>query len=531
MFCDLDNDGDQDILAGRDSHGFVYFQNTGSPQSGNWQAADSFFTGLGMATYWNSPDLADLTGDGLCDLVFGTANGPLYYYVNTGTAANPVWQANTALFGGVLDVGGASSPFFDDWDGDGDLDLLSGSQLGNIKYYQNTGTPYAPAWAENSAYFASIDHSIYAAVTAGDVNADGLPDLIVGDLNGGLFFHRNTGFGFMEQAGVLPPIALGGWSVPRLLDMDGDGDLDLAAGNEAGQLFFYLNQGTPATPDWVAQAGYFGGIDVGSDCSPCFGDLDNDGDWDLVAGNLAGNLQCYLRQGLGWAQNGTIFAGISTDQNAAPALADLDHDGDPDLILGDYDGTFSYWRNQMYSAAVLNPPLNLSFQTDGFILNWEGPNDGSTSPFVQYRIYLDGELQGSTTGQSWPLEDLVPGLTYLAAVTAEYIAGESVPATLEILLTASSDAHSQLRALRVRPNPCNPSATITFSLKAGAGAELRLYNLRGQCLRAWTGLAPGEHSLVWDGTDSRGHKLPSGIYLLRLAAPRGNELLKIVLRE
>ncbi|NLH23332.1 MAG: hypothetical protein GX474_02320, partial [Bacteroidales bacterium] len=57
--------------------------------------------------------------DGQYDLVYGTASGPLQYYVNNGTAQNPSWQQNTALFGGVLDVGGASNPVFYDFDGAG----------------------------------------------------------------------------------------------------------------------------------------------------------------------------------------------------------------------------------------------------------------------------------------------------------------------------------------------------------------------------------------------------------------------------
>ncbi|MGC9362897.1 MAG: FG-GAP repeat domain-containing protein, partial [Candidatus Syntrophosphaera sp.] len=294
VFRDLDGDGDQDILCGRDLYGFIYYENVGDPSAGDWQENPAPFAGLGMDSYWNSGDLADLDGDGLYDLVYGTASGPLQYYVNTGTQAEPAWQQNTSLFGGVLDAGGASSPVFYDFDDDGDLDMISGSQMGDIKYYENTGNQFSPAWNEDSGYFSSIDHSIYSAVAIGDVDGDGLPDAIVGDLNGGFYFHHNTGLGFSEETGVLPDISLGGWSVPRLVDMDFDGDLDLVTGNEAGNLRYYENQGTPAVPDWVEITGYFGTIDVGSNCVPTLADLDGDGDYDLVAGNLFGDVQCWL---------------------------------------------------------------------------------------------------------------------------------------------------------------------------------------------------------------------------------------------
>jgi hypothetical protein len=517
VFCDLDGDNDQDILVGRDSHGFIYYQNNGSPTVADWQTNASAFSGLGNASYWNSPDLADLNNDGLYDLVYGTASGPLQYYVNTGTALSPIWTANTNLFGGVLDVGGASSPVFYDFDGDGDLDMISGSQMGDIKYFENTGTIHAPAWMEDSSYFSSIDHSIYSAVAIGDVNGDGLPDAIIGDLSGNLYFHRNTGMGFIEEAGVLPTISLGGWSVPRLWDRDGDGDLDLATGNEAGTLRYYQNQGTATTPNYVETAGFFSGIDVGSNCVPSFGDLDNDGDWDFVAGNLSGSVACYTWQGFGWVGNSTLIGGITTDQNAAPALVDLDADGDLDLVIGDYDGTFSFYRNLTYSADVLNPPTNLTAEiTQEVLLIWDPPVEGCTSPFEHYNVYLDGEFVGSTTGTIWNLTELAPNVAYTVFVTADYIAGESLPAQLDVMITANDDEVQAPVLLQNWPNPFKPNTTIGFSVKTGDKATLEIFNLKGQQVRSWQGFNSGRHDVLWDGCDDTGKQVGSGVYFYRL---------------
>lgn len=346
VFCDIDNDNDQDLLAGRDIHGFVYFENMGNSTTPDWQVNTAVFTGLGSDTYWNSPALTDLNGDGTFDLIYGTAAGPLHYYQNTGTPASPLWQENTVLFGGVLDVGGASNPFFHDFDGDGDLDLISGSQLGDIKYYRNTGTASAPAWEDHSDMFVSIDHSIYSAATAGDVNGDGQPDLIVGDLSGQLFYHRNTGHGFIWETAALSFVNLGGWSSPRLLLMDEDDDLDIVAGNEAGNLFYFENVGSATSPDWVEIPGFFGGIDVGTNCVPTLADLDFDGDWDILTGDISGQVQFFENQAGNWVENPVPVAGLSGGQNTTPACADLDGDGDPDLCLGNYSGTFSYFENQ-----------------------------------------------------------------------------------------------------------------------------------------------------------------------------------------
>ncbi|MFO7659846.1 MAG: FG-GAP-like repeat-containing protein [Candidatus Cloacimonadaceae bacterium] len=530
IFCDLDADNDQDILVGRDLHGFVYYQNNGTPSSGNWQTNSALFSGLGMQDYWNSPDLVDLNNDGLFDLVFGTASGPLHYYVNTGTPSNPSWQANTALFGGVLDVGGASSPVFFDFDNDGDLDLISGSQLGDIKYYRNIGTPHAPAWQHDSSYFTSIDHSIYAAVTIGDVNGDNLPDAIIGDLSGHLYYHRNTGTGFVQETGVLSSVALGGWSVPRLLDMDGDGDLDLAVGNESGMIYYYLNQGTPLVPDWVLVPNFFQSIDIGTNCSPAFGDIDNDGDLDFVTGDMWGDLRCYLRQGHSWVLNNTLISGIMGDQNTAPALVDLDADGDLDLVLGDYDGTFRYFRNLMYSDAVLNPPLNLTVNISAeVLLSWIEPVPGSTSPFQHYNIYLDGELSGTATDETWTFSDLVPGTSYTVYVTAQYIAGESAPAVIDFQFTGTGEHLALPLMLQSWPNPFSLNTTIRFSVKARSNATLTIYNVKGQIVKKWQSFSAGEHSVNWDGRDEHGHFQGTGIYLLRLQSSSGCQLRKLMI--
>ena len=64
-----------------------------------------------------------------------------------------------------------------------------------------------------------------------------------------------------RTANIFQGINLGGWSVPRLLDMDDDHDLDIVAGNEWGQLFYFENIGQANSPDWIEVAGFFGGID------------------------------------------------------------------------------------------------------------------------------------------------------------------------------------------------------------------------------------------------------------------------------
>ncbi|MBT3227962.1 MAG: T9SS type A sorting domain-containing protein [Candidatus Marinimicrobia bacterium] len=344
-FSDLDVDGDFDLLVGRDGYGFYYYQNTGSPSAWNWILTSTQFSGLGGATYWNSPCLVDLTGDGKQDLVHGTASGPLKYYRNTGSLTSASWSEVTSLFGGVIDVGGASNPEFIDFDDDGDLDLLSGSQGGDIKYYENTGNASGPAWTANHAQFSSIDHSIYSAVAAGDLDTDGDYDLVVGDLSGNLYYHRNTGTGFVLESAEFSGINVGGWSSPRLYDIDQDSDLDLCIGREDGQISYYENTGTSLDALWTENTDFFSGLDVGSNAVLSLGDINLDGNLDMLVGKGFRAVKYFSYENNSWTEYPDSLSAFTFGQNATPALADLNGDGDLDLTVGNYDGTFNYFEN------------------------------------------------------------------------------------------------------------------------------------------------------------------------------------------
>lgn len=351
-FADLDADGDTDLLVGKDGYGFNYYQNVGSAASWVWTQSSSQFTGLGNATYWNSPCLVDLTGDGKQDLVHGTSSGPLKYYRNTGSLTAASWTEVTSLFGGVLDVGGASTPRFVDFDGDGDQDLFSGSTLGSIKYFENVGTTTSPAWMPNHSPFASIDHSIYSAVYPADLDYDGLIDLIVGDLTGNLYLHRNTGGSYPLQNGFFAGINVGGFSNPVLYDLDNDQDLDLVIGREDGTISYYENTGSSTSATWTEDPTQFLGIDVGSNAVVTFGNVNNDHWLDMVVGDLFREIQVFTRSGGGWVDldDEEMIDGLDVGQNATPALVNLLGGTNLDLVVGNYDGTFQYYENLLMSS-------------------------------------------------------------------------------------------------------------------------------------------------------------------------------------
>jgi flagellar hook assembly protein FlgD len=81
------------------------------------------------------------------------------------------------------------------------------------------------------------------------------------------------------------------------------------------------------------------------------------------------------------------------------------------------------------------------------------------------------------------------------------------------------------------PNPFNPSTVIEFSLPKPTQTRVEIYNILGQRVRELANryFAAGRHQLTWNGRDSRGKSLASGVYLYRIVADGQAESRKMVL--
>jgi len=99
--------------------------------------------------------------------------------------------------------------------------------------------------------------------------------------------------------------------------------------------------------------------------------------------------------------------------------------------------------------------------------------------------------------------------------------------------TAGSAAHLP-RAYSLAqnsPNPFNPSTTISYTLAEAGQVSLAVYDLRGRLVKTLAeGLVDaGTHHVQWNGTDSRGRVLASGVYFYRLKAESYSQVRKMVL--
>ncbi len=290
------------------------------------------------AGHYTAPTFADLNGDGDLDVVVGDSVGTLRFIENTGTALTPAFTLDlgaTLSRGPGFDVGYIIQPILVDLDDDGDLDIVVGEQAGFLHYLENTGTTAAPVFTQRidgANPFNGVDVGFYAAATFADLDDDGDLDAIISESDGSLLYFENTGSVsapvFTERTGAANPftgVNLGAFSRATFADVDGDNDLDAVVGELDGTLSYYENTGTAGAPILTERAGAanpFNGVAVAGWSVPALGDLDDDGDLDVLVGGSDGAPRYFENT----AVRGQTFTVTITAQNDAPEATGLPTD-------------------------------------------------------------------------------------------------------------------------------------------------------------------------------------------------------------
>jgi hypothetical protein len=303
-FGDIDGDGDNDLLVG--VLGGAYNPNSTSIDNLLFlrQRAENAFD-LETRRYVSNldvgsesfPALADLDGDGDLDLLVGNKiqpddndTGKLFHLENVGSASEPRFRLRGILpqFTGQYHF----APAPGDLDGDGDLDMIMGTWQDALMLVINEGSVTEPRWVIADEAVVTLTRGRNATPTLGDIDGDGDLDLFIGESSGDINFYRNEGSAaeprFELVADKFEGIDGGRRSVPSLVDIDGDGDLDLVLGTEAEGLMLYRNTGSVTAPAFVRDESF--GLGVHPFSAPAFGDLDGDGDPDVLVGGIGGGL-------------------------------------------------------------------------------------------------------------------------------------------------------------------------------------------------------------------------------------------------
>ncbi|MCB0804582.1 MAG: T9SS type A sorting domain-containing protein [Bacteroidales bacterium] len=424
---DVDNDGDIDILS---------FEILGNHVA--------FYRNLSMDLYGNNDHLE-----------FELATECWGYFREDGTS-NSITLFDTCDMektGSTKHAGSTLLAF--DADNNGLVDLA----LGDISYNSmtllfNNGSQLDATMTDLEYSFPSgtqpVDISVFPAAYLLDLDNDASRDLIVTPNNPNtsdnfenIWYYRNTGsdllpeFEFQQNDYLQNEMFdVGEGAVAKFFDENGDGLQDILVGNYGyyiesavyqSQIALLRNTGTQDQPQFeLITRDYEGFSAFGMDgMYPAFGDMDNDGDVDMITGDENGNIHYFRNDGgAGNPADFTLsqpnYKGIDVGQSAKPQIVDVNRDGKPDLVVGKRDGRISYYEN---TGTAENPDFPQD-PTNDYLGNIDVMNacctgfsapfltEDSTGNYLMYvgsemgKLFLYNNIEGNLDGAFNPVDSL-----------------------------------------------------------------------------------------------------------------------------
>jgi len=563
-FGDIDGDGDFDVFvsnSGSSSYPNLIYINSGT----------GYFTeeteDRMSQIYDNTTDseLGDVDRDEDLDLIVANyttvAEDYMDLFLNNGIGyftENSAWlPPRSVSFLSGIDLG--------DVEGDLDLDIVAANYGSNrlflnlfLQGYSIASEDRFPRGSDNSN-----------DVVFSDVDNDFDIDVFIANNTGGknrLLINDGTGY-FTDETDERIPTDTEQSNGESLVDIDGDGDIDIFVANGffPGRNKLWINDGE----------GYF--IDESEDRMPIYGevsldasygDIDNDGDFDLIIANFASqsgglSTRVFINDGTGHFTDETDKRYPVIEEDTADiAVSDVDGDGDVDLYIGNYGEYPAQEQNRL----LINTSTPDSFPPI-IPRTYHHPDTGDTTdPYLITTTVWDnisvaiGELKVSLFYRSMSeINDAdfteIPMLDCGGFLNRENIPAQSSVSTVEYYIKAedrmgnfsfdppnapdsvfsflvdvnvsigddppsSSSLPKTFSLSQNYPNPFNPSTTIDYSIPEGETEQLQLliYDLRGRLIRALINeeKSPGSYSVHWDGRSNDGREVGSGVYLYRI---------------
>ncbi|MCO6475076.1 MAG: VCBS repeat-containing protein [Phaeodactylibacter sp.] len=363
-YVDYENDGDLDLIAGIDDWGDYGWDNA-FDENGNW------------------------------------TNGPLHGYVYLLENVDGEYREKGKIMAGgkPIDVYGAPSPNMNDFDGDGDLDIICGEFLDRFTWFENTGSRENPEFAagrflQNEDGIIKMDLEMITPAAV-DWDRDGDVDLVCGDEDGRVALVENTGavkdgmpvfkspVYFEQKAGH---VKFGALATPYSVDWDDDGDEDLISGNTAGYIGFIENLDGGNPPKWGKpqrltadgeviriMAGDSGSIQGPAEAKWGYttlsvADWDGDGLKDIIVNSIWGKIEWFKNIGskgapalaasqpvqVAWEGSpipkpewnwwDPAPGELATQWRTTPQAIDWNKDGLTDLVMLDHEGYLAYFE-------------------------------------------------------------------------------------------------------------------------------------------------------------------------------------------
>ncbi len=485
---DWDMDGDYDYLDGSVSFNEMTFLKNGRIENGSGPdsmvSQDTTWQSGGKAISipsWPAAFNVDIDQDGKKDILVAPNGGGIsennhciWYYQNLSTPGAPNWQfrSDSFLTDKSIDLGTASYPALFDYDKDGKPDLFIGSDgyyqsggtlLSMLSYYSNTSAPGSPSLTLQTKDFLGLSASAFkgAAPAFGDIDGDGISDLIIGHADGTLSYYKNIAASetvtpdfqlFQVALGdeAATPINVGGYAAPFIYDIDKDGKKDLIIGSIYGYITYYRNVST--TPGNIklrlintklgkAKADPTRNFGVYS--TPVIGKIDSTGTEYLMIGSSSGNIYRYtgfqsgdttatytlLDAGYAFIDStynlynhpGTYY-GIYGNHRSALAIGDIANDGGYYMVVGDVKGGLELYKQKLYvpkpivvPPAVSDPAVRVypNPATDRLNIQWSGiiePNVQLRITNLHGQVLYNATVLAASNGTSISLTHLAQGL-------------------------------------------------------------------------------------------------------------------------
>jgi len=303
LALDFDGDDDLDLFVGVDGGPSVLYRN-----DGDWS-----FTDVAAAVGADAPGArvlaaaaADVDGDGDLDLYLGTWNASAFEH-GDGSAPNLLLRNDGGVFTDVTDAAGVACNgwstlglAFADLDGDGDADLMVANDFFPACLYRNDGGGRFTEIAGDAGVRDGAFNGMGVAV--GDLDGDGALDLMVTDdevADGSRGNAVYLGAGDLTFTSAAIALGLDGlqtlgadwlvcWGVGVVdLDLDGDLDVHVTTHGQRGELVWQQDAPGHFAPAWDLMHEL---ADVDGR-GTAYGDVDGDGDLDLVVARRGAGLQ------------------------------------------------------------------------------------------------------------------------------------------------------------------------------------------------------------------------------------------------